>query len=212
MERRNNVPITPPSCWVVLIRFFRTPHFLTLPIRLRSAFFAPEGVDGGGIGSEPRRLLNGVVFRPGMGEGAGEDGALDTGVCGVRGRERLPLWTLSRAGVWGRSASCNADEKLDDTGNISNASCDCGRFFFLKRRRSRSFCAGGYGMKYAMRDGDGQWIRSARNLPPARWAGKAGTGGGGELSKGWSVTEFRHTGPSTVFVFIQETQIFVFLV
>src|SRR6266550_971978 len=96
-----------------------------------------------------------------MGEGAGDDGALDTGVCGVRGRERLLLWILSLVGVWGRSTSCSAaspDEKLDATGNISNAACDCGRFFFLKRRRSRSFCAGGLGGRWdEVRDAGWRW-------------------------------------------------------
>lgn len=71
---------------MVLTRFLRAPHFLTLPIRVKSALFAPEGVEGGGLG-EPRRLLDGVVLIPGLGEGAAEEGGLETGVCGVRGRE-----------------------------------------------------------------------------------------------------------------------------
>ena len=71
---------------MVLTRFLRAPHFLTLPIRVKSALFALEGVGGAGFG-ESRRLLGGVVLTPRIGEGAAEEGALEMGVCGVRGRE-----------------------------------------------------------------------------------------------------------------------------
>lgn len=45
---------------MVLTRFLRAPHFLTLPIWVKSALFAPEGVGGAGFHQEITGLCFGL--------------------------------------------------------------------------------------------------------------------------------------------------------